>query len=362
MVGTSRVSAWRGWCARPCGALRATWVSGRTWSTPTRGRTPRTPVAHAPAGRAREARRTRSSRRRARRREPGVGARCWEVSGSRWRHRCRTTRRHVSPRAPSEASAGRGFDWCPVWVTRTADSRPSADRSWLARGLGDASCEPSDRDARSGVAATRSGIERGYRDVGSRRVPVLTASTTTTTPASTAAPIRPSCHEWSRSKPRSLATAKARQGDAEGDQEHDDCPNDHRGHLVTIVSAPASPRRCGRQGLRTPSTGVDVRALRALSRFDPREGWAWTAIVAGTTAVIQDDQGSTPGRWWGVQDELLADPTRPHGALLSVCPVPGCSAWTMGGTCVAHDPPSGRRFPRGRPHVEAPAAASRRPW
>jgi FMN reductase [NAD(P)H] len=38
-----------------------------------------------------------------------------------------------------------------------------------------------------------------------------------------------------------------------------------------------------------------------------------------------------------------------HGAMLSVCPVPGCTALTMGGTCVEHDPPVKIVFPRGRP-------------
>lgn len=51
-----------------------------------------------------------------------------------------------------------------------------------------------------------------------------------------------------------------------------------------------------------------------------------------------------------MRDEVPVDPFRPYG-LLSVCPVPGCSMMTMGGTCVAHDPPVERVFPRGRPFV-----------
>ena len=52
------------------------------------------------------------------------------------------------------------------------------------------------------------GSDSSYRDVGIRRVAFLMASATATTAASAAAPRRPSCHEWSKSKPRSLATAK----------------------------------------------------------------------------------------------------------------------------------------------------------
>ena len=51
------------------------------------------------------------------------------------------------------------------------------------------------------------------------------------------------------------------------------------------------------------------------------------------------------------RDEVLSDATRPHGPMLSVCPEPGCSMLTMGGTCVEHDPPVTITFPRGRPHV-----------
>ena len=51
-----------------------------------------------------------------------------------------------------------------------------------------------------------------------------------------------------------------------------------------------------------------------------------------------------------MRDEVLVDQLRPYG-LLSVCPIPGCSLMTMGGTCVVHDPPVKREFPRGRPFV-----------
>jgi hypothetical protein len=40
-----------------------------------------------------------------------------------------------------------------------------------------------------------------------------------------------------------------------------------------------------------------------------------------------------------------------HGPMLAVCPVPGCSRITMGGTCVEHDQPVTTVFPRGRPYV-----------
>ena len=61
-------------------------------------------------------------------------------------------------------------------------------------------------------------------------------------------------------------------------------------------------------------------------------------------------------------DQALAQWNRPHGPMLSVCPVPGCATVTMGGgTCVAHDRPVTASFVRGRPYVaEAqvePAAA-----
>jgi hypothetical protein len=53
-----------------------------------------------------------------------------------------------------------------------------------------------------------------------------------------------------------------------------------------------------------------------------------------------------------MRDSVSVDPSRLlYGRLLSVCPVPGCSMVTMGGTCVAHDPPVKRVFPRGRPFV-----------
>lgn len=47
---------------------------------------------------------------------------------------------------------------------------------------------------------------------------------------------------------------------------------------------------------------------------------------------------------------------RPRGMLLSECPVPGCTTLTMGGTCVAHDPPVTTTFERGRPFFAGAAA------
>jgi hypothetical protein len=49
--------------------------------------------------------------------------------------------------------------------------------------------------------------------------------------------------------------------------------------------------------------------------------------------------------------EMLVGRARPHGPMLEVCPVPGCTTLTMGGTCVAHDPPATATFVRGRPYV-----------
>ena len=55
---------------------------------------------------------------------------------------------------------------------------------------------------------------------------------------------------------------------------------------------------------------------------------------------------------------VLTGRIRPRGRMLSVCPVPGCTTLTMGGTCVAHDPPVTMTFVRGRPFVaEAPQSA-----
>jgi hypothetical protein len=48
--------------------------------------------------------------------------------------------------------------------------------------------------------------------------------------------------------------------------------------------------------------------------------------------------------------------------MLSVCPEPGCTTVTMGGTCVEHDPPATVAFVRGRPYVaEAAVDALRVP-
>jgi len=38
-----------------------------------------------------------------------------------------------------------------------------------------------------------------------------------------------------------------------------------------------------------------------------------------------------------------------YGSLLEICPAPGCTTLTMGGTCVEHDVPALVVFPRGRP-------------
>ncbi|RPJ53526.1 MAG: hypothetical protein EHM24_32785 [Acidobacteria bacterium] len=48
---------------------------------------------------------------------------------------------------------------------------------------------------------------------------------------------------------------------------------------------------------------------------------------------------------------LFTSRKRPRGRMLSVCPVPGCTTLTMGGTCVAHDAPVTMTFVRGRPFV-----------
>jgi hypothetical protein len=52
-----------------------------------------------------------------------------------------------------------------------------------------------------------------------------------------------------------------------------------------------------------------------------------------------------------VMQVVLTDRIRAHGPMLDVCPVPGCSTLTMGGTCVEHDVPVETIFPRGRPYL-----------
>ena len=52
-----------------------------------------------------------------------------------------------------------------------------------------------------------------------------------------------------------------------------------------------------------------------------------------------------------MQNESFPDWMRPRGTMLSVCPEPGCSTLTMGGTCVEHDPPVTVTYTRGRPYV-----------
>lgn len=42
--------------------------------------------------------------------------------------------------------------------------------------------------------------------------------------------------------------------------------------------------------------------------------------------------------------------------VLAVCPEPGCTMITMGGTCVKHDPVTAPVYPRGRPFATADAA------
>jgi hypothetical protein len=55
--------------------------------------------------------------------------------------------------------------------------------------------------------------------------------------------------------------------------------------------------------------------------------------------------------------EQFPDWLRPRGSMLSECPVAGCTTITMGGTCVAHDPPVKTTFTRGRPFVSAEVEA-----
>ena len=57
-----------------------------------------------------------------------------------------------------------------------------------------------------------------------------------------------------------------------------------------------------------------------------------------------------------LQNDLLPVWMRPRWSMLSVCPEPGCTTLTMGGTCVAHDPPVKATFTRGRPFVAETAA------
>ena len=57
---------------------------------------------------------------------------------------------------------------------------------------------------------------------------------------------------------------------------------------------------------------------------------------------------------------VLMNRIRARGPLLDVCPVPGCSTITMGGTCVEHDPPVKTVFPRGRPYVPSATHAELR--
>jgi hypothetical protein len=47
--------------------------------------------------------------------------------------------------------------------------------------------------------------------------------------------------------------------------------------------------------------------------------------------------------------EALVNGCRPLRPMLAVCPEPGCTRLTMGGTCVEHDTPVSVTYPRGRP-------------
>ena len=58
-----------------------------------------------------------------------------------------------------------------------------------------------------------------------------------------------------------------------------------------------------------------------------------------------------------VLDEPLVVRPRPRGSMLAVCSAPGCTTLTMGGTCVAHDPPVTVTYARGRPYVPKAAPA-----
>jgi hypothetical protein len=60
-----------------------------------------------------------------------------------------------------------------------------------------------------------------------------------------------------------------------------------------------------------------------------------------------------------VMQVVLMNRARARGPMLDVCPVLGCSAITMGGTCVEHDPPVTTVFPRGRPYMGKPQTRAR---
>lgn len=66
-------------------------------------------------------------------------------------------------------------------------------------------------------------------------------------------------------------------------------------------------------------------------------------------------------RQTSMENELLPAWLRPRGSMLSECPVPGCTTLTMGGTCVAHDPPVTATFERGRPFGGTAVDADRLP-
>ena len=60
-----------------------------------------------------------------------------------------------------------------------------------------------------------------------------------------------------------------------------------------------------------------------------------------------------------VLEATLVVRAQPRGSMLVVCSAPGCTTLTMGGTCVAHDPPVTMTYARGRPYVPKTAATVR---
>jgi hypothetical protein len=76
----------------------------------------------------------------------------------------------------------------------------------------------------------------------------------------------------------------------------------------------------------------------------------------GTAYVIIPRLGGAAVRQTVVLEEPLVVRAQPRGSLLVVCSAPGCTTLTMGGTCVAHDPPVTMTYARGRPYV--PKAAT----
>jgi hypothetical protein len=71
-------------------------------------------------------------------------------------------------------------------------------------------------------------------------------------------------------------------------------------------------------------------------------------------ASFAAERGLSMRRQSSIQDDVHG--RRVHGGMLVACSEPGCTTLTMGGTCVAHDPPATIVFPRGRPFVAATPA------